>query len=132
MILTNPFTGMTLNADVPNPEGCNQHTGPNCGGSSSAPKSYMDRIRDYDNLTKSISGDVVPAEILESEQLQGAIGRWGSVYVHKLTPDVNTVRDESKSLKEREEAARRILQHYRKKNESDRQRVLRAMQKRKG
>jgi hypothetical protein len=31
MIITNPFTGMSLNADVPNPEGCNQHTGPNCG-----------------------------------------------------------------------------------------------------
>jgi hypothetical protein len=32
MIIVNPFTGMSLNADVPNPEGCNQHTGPNCKG----------------------------------------------------------------------------------------------------
>jgi hypothetical protein len=33
MIITNPFTGMTLNAGhVPNPEGCNQHTGPDCAG----------------------------------------------------------------------------------------------------
>jgi hypothetical protein len=39
MIITNPFTGMTLNADhVPNPEGCNQHTGPNCKGPSEMSK----------------------------------------------------------------------------------------------
>lgn len=30
MILVNPFTRQVLNSDVPNPRGCNQHTGPNC------------------------------------------------------------------------------------------------------
>ena len=45
MLLTNPFTQVTLNVqrptrplrdrdDVPNPRGCNQHTGPDCSGSS--------------------------------------------------------------------------------------------------
>ena len=33
-MICNPFTGMVLNADIPNPKGCNQHTGPDCGGSS--------------------------------------------------------------------------------------------------
>jgi len=107
MIRVNPFTGMLINE---NPEGCNQHTGPDCSGSSR--QGYYERITDTSRLTKVVGGSVEPATLLESEQLKAAISRWGTKSVHKLIPDVVTIRDGSKPQAEREAAAKRVLDYY--------------------
>jgi hypothetical protein len=69
MTITNPFTGATLNANVPNPEGCNQHTGPNCGSGSSRsfPKSS-------EESWKKLSEEAgVPVELLDDLEQYGLI-----------------------------------------------------------
>jgi len=44
-VLVNPFTGMVLNTEVPNPRGCNQHTGPNCGHRARKIRSLADSYK---------------------------------------------------------------------------------------
>jgi hypothetical protein len=53
MILANPFTGMVINA---NPEGCNQHTGPDCEGVSRKKIDYKERFSDVPEGSPWIKG----------------------------------------------------------------------------
>ena len=60
--LVNPFTQQVLNSSVPNPRGCNQHTGPGCSGT------YLDvghGVTDDDNVDAyvMVSGQLLKKRI---------------------------------------------------------------------
>jgi predicted Zn-dependent protease len=62
MILVNPFTRQVLNAEhVPNPRGCNQHTGPSCRAGT------RERLK-IKALARKASADVLTAEADEGER----------------------------------------------------------------
>ena len=49
MFLANPFTGIMINA---NPEGCNQHTGPECEGSIPDPATRLKKLKSLERQAK--------------------------------------------------------------------------------
>ncbi len=95
MIITNPFTRQVLNTEhIPNPEGCNQHTGPDCGVGSRH-REFLTEVSDFSELERSLGRELgkrhdrhsvgklgIPAYITDDDELLN-LGPWGE---HELEP----------------------------------------------
>jgi hypothetical protein len=106
MILVNPFTGATLNADVPNPEGCNQHTGPGCGRSHGSVSKKIDKLRSDDfyedpstGKVKKTKERVIGVESLSQDQLLRFAGDVLGIETDDMEPYGVDVED-TKSIRE--------------------------------
>jgi hypothetical protein len=99
MILVNPFTGMVLNA---NPEGCNQHTGPECSRRWVKPSDEVIDLKPGEYHADAVAKEISSLGRKPGDKSRDYADLMKSGYVRVNTPsfseEVNVDLDENVSL----------------------------------